>query len=85
AKTLWMEEYNFLRYFTFIRATVALLIPGKLQFQVTSTQRGPGRAMLARLAPQLAIIVLTAGSIIAGIYFYLYAPRLPVSAFWISL
>ena len=85
AKTLWMEEYNFLRYFTFIRATVALLIPGKLQFQVTSKQRGTGRAMLARLAPQLAIIVLTAGSIVAGIYFYLYAPRLPVSAFWISL
>lgn len=83
AKTLWMEEYNFLRFFTFLRATMALVTPGRIKFEVTPKQRGD--RSWALLAPQMVVAAVMAAAMVGGLYFHLYAPRLSVSAFWVTM
>ena len=85
AKTLWMEEYNLLRYFTFIRATLALVIPADWRFQVTSKQRTPRSEQTAKLMPQMLIAGVTGIALLAGALIQFTTAHLPVGAFWVNV
>lgn len=68
SKSLYMEEYNFLRFYTFMRATLALVIPGKWKFKVTPKQLTSKSRLPIILWPQMlvasaAIIALPVGAI----------------------
>lgn len=89
-KTIWMEEYNFLRFFTFMKATTALIIPIKWRFSVTPKGMNSDFSSAFRLWPQM---VLTVGAIVTipvGSYLYHLHHHLPEGAFignlfWVTL
>lgn len=85
AKTLWMEEYNFFRYFTFIRATLALVIPNNWRFVVTPKGRAVGKSGLVKLLPQALIGGGALIALLAGSYLYFTRHHLPSGAFAVTL
>lgn len=85
AKTLWMEEYNFIRFFTFIKATFTLVIPRSFQFLVTPKRMKNGFRDLLRLWPQILMVVAAFGSGIVGTYLYWTRGHLPTGAFIANL
>ena len=90
AKTVWMEEYNFLRFYTFMKATLALVIPLNWGFSVTPKQLTSDGRVPIRLWPQLLV---AAGAILAipiGSWLYHTHHHLPLGAFianlvWVTL
>jgi len=85
AKTVWMEEYNLLRFFTFIKATLALVIPIKWRFSVTPKSLGGNRRETLRLWPQVLVALGAIGSIAVGSYIYHYRHHLPEGAYIANL
>lgn len=81
AKTIWMEEYNFLRFFTFIKATLALVIPIKWGFSVTPKNMNSDFRLFFRLWPQVLVTLGAIGSILAGSYIYEHRHHLPEGAY----
>jgi cellulose synthase (UDP-forming) len=63
ARTLWMEEYNLLRYFIFLRATVGLIIPRDWRFAVTPKVLAGEAKAHRMLLPQLALAVAAIAAI----------------------
>lgn len=85
AKTVWMEEYNFYRYFTFIRATLALILPINWRFVVTPKGRAVSERMAWQLLPQ-ALVAAGAGlALAAGSYLYATRDHLPAGAFAVTV
>jgi cellulose synthase (UDP-forming) len=90
AKTIWMEEYNFLRFYTFIKATLALVIPIKWRFSVTPKGMNSDFSVAFRLWPQVLVMLGTIGSMLVGSYLYQKHHHLPEGAFianlfWLTL
>lgn len=90
AKSLWMEEYNFLRFYTFMKATMALVIPIKWRFSVTPKGMNSDYSVAFRLWPQVLIVVGTIASMAVGSYLYNRHHHLPEGAFianlfWLTL
>lgn len=85
AKTFWMEQYNFIRYFTFMRATMSLFVPKRLRFAVTPKGMQNGSSDLARLWPQIAVLAGAVGAGFAGCYLYSTRQHLPQGAFIANL
>jgi len=85
AKTVWMEEYNFFRYFTFIRATTALILPTDWRFRVTPKGRADDRSWLVKLLPQVSLVLSAAVATVLGIWIYLTHHHLTPSAFAVTL
>ncbi|HET9628377.1 MAG TPA: glycosyltransferase [Novosphingobium sp.] len=81
AKTIWMEEYNFLRFFTFIKATLALVIPIKWGFSVTPKTMNSDFRLVFRLWPQVLVTLGAIGSILIGGAIYRSHHHLPEGAF----
>lgn len=90
AKTVWMEEYNFLRFYSFMKATFALLIPIKWKFSVTPKSMNDDTQVVIRLWPQLVVALGAIGSIVFGSYRYAHHHHLPEGAylanlFWLTI
>lgn len=85
AKTMWMEEYNFLRFFTFMKATMALVIPIKWRFSVTPKGMNSDFRVAFRLWPQVLVTAGAIGSILVGSYLYHEHHHLPEGAFIANL
>ncbi|WP_221794635.1 glycosyltransferase [Aquisediminimonas sediminicola] len=81
AKTIWTEEYNFFRFFTFMKATLALVIPIKWRFSVTPKGLDMQGSLWLRLWPQFVMAIGVIGSITAGTLIYLTQHHLPEGAF----
>lgn len=89
-KTFWMEEYNFLRFYTFMNATLALIIPKEWRFRVTPKEKVENLKIPTRLAPQAFVIIGAACAIAVGSYFYFTRAHLPFDAYvanviWLSI
>jgi cellulose synthase (UDP-forming) len=63
ARTLWMEEYNLLRYFIFLRATFGLIIPRERRLAVAAKAPAGEDKAHRRLLPQLALAVAAVAAI----------------------
>jgi cellulose synthase (UDP-forming) len=63
ARTLWMEEYNLLRYFIFLRATIGLIIPRPWRLAVTPKVLAGEEKVHRKLLPQLALAVAAIAAI----------------------
>lgn len=85
AKTMWMEEYNFLRFFTFMKATLALVIPVNWRFSVTPKTMGSQGHFPVRLWPQALVALFAVGAILGGSYRYHMHHHLPQGAFIANL
>lgn len=90
AKTIYMEEYNFLRFYTFIKATLALVIPLNWGFAVTPKTLTSSDRVPARLWPQLLVAGCAIASIPLGLAMYHAHSYLPAGAFaanlvWVTL
>jgi cellulose synthase (UDP-forming) len=85
AKTLWMEEYNFFRYFTFIRASLALVLPTDWRFTVTQKGRSGDRSWMMKLLPQIMLVMSAAVGAVLGTYIYATQHHLTPSAFAVTL
>jgi len=82
---MYMEEYNFLRFFTFVRATLALVIPRNWGFAVTPKTLASSTRVPIRLWPQFAIAVAAVASIPLAVMRYSQNPYLPLGAFLANL
>lgn len=85
AKTVWMEEYNFIRFFTFMKATLALVIPIQWRFSVTSKTMSSELRLPVRLWPQMIVTMGSIASILIGSYLYHAHHHLPEGAFIANL
>jgi cellulose synthase (UDP-forming) len=63
ARTLWMEEFNLLRYFIFLRATLGLIIPREWRFAVTPKVLAGEEQAHRKLLPQLVLAVAAIAAI----------------------
>ena len=70
AKTAWMEEYNFFRYFTFIRATFALVVPLNWRFIVTPKGKVTSIGLPTILLPQALVGVGALLALVFGTWLY---------------
>lgn len=85
AKTVWMEEYNFFRYFTFMRATLALIIPMDWRFIVTPKGQALGTGTMKKLLPQALIGAGAAIALIVGTWLFVTRGHLPATAFAVTV
>lgn len=85
AKTLWMEEYNFFRYFTFMRATLALVVPINWRFVVTPKGRAVGNGFVRKLLPQAFIGAGAAIALVVGTWLFMTRGHLPAGAFAVTV
>ena len=85
AKTVWMEEYNFFRYFTFIRATLALVLPTDWRFRVTQKGRSGDRSWMMKLLPQVVLVLAAAVGVVLGTYIFATRHHLTPSAFAVTM
>lgn len=85
AKTVWMEEYNFFRYFTFMRATTALILPNDWRFRVTPKGRAHDRSWFMKLLPQISLVLSASVAAVIGTWIYLTHHHLTPSAFGVTL
>ena len=81
AKTIWTEEYNFFRFYTFMKATLALVIPIKWRFSVTPKGHDTDSGIPYGLWPQFVVAIGTVASIIIGSVIYSEQNHLPEGAF----
>lgn len=81
AKTIWTEEYNFFRFYTFMKATLALVMPIKWRFSVTPKGFEMSGNLLARLWPQVLVAVGTCVAIGLGSVLQAQHGHLPQGAF----
>jgi cellulose synthase (UDP-forming) len=63
ARTLWMEEYNLLRYFIFLRATFGLFIPKERRVVAAAKIPAGEKKVRHGLLPQLALAVAAIAAI----------------------
>ncbi|WP_066560794.1 glycosyltransferase [Croceicoccus bisphenolivorans] len=84
SKSLSMEEYNFLRFYTFIRATLAIAVPINWKFKVTPKDL-KSRSGIWGLWPQLLIAAAAVLSIPAGAYQFATSSYLPAGAFFANV
>lgn len=80
-KTLWMEEYNCLRYFTFMNATMTLFIPFNWRFRVTPKSLEGQKKIPLRLVPQAAIIIAAITAFVIGTVKLMTGGHLPLGAY----
>ncbi|MFQ5562439.1 MAG: glycosyltransferase [Parvularculaceae bacterium] len=80
-KTVWMEEYNCLRFFTFMNATLALIIPIKWRFRVTPKDLTSIGRIGLRYAPQLLIIAAALVGFSVGTVQFFSHHYLPMGAY----
>jgi len=90
AKTVWMEEYNFIRFYSFMKATLALVVPIQWRFLVTPKSMTGDVKIAVRLWPQLLVALGGMGSIVFGSYRYANYHHLPQGAylanvFWLTM
>jgi cellulose synthase (UDP-forming) len=85
AKTVWMEEYNFFRYFTFIRASLALVLPTDWRFRVTRKGRSEDHSWVIKLLPQVLLVIAAGVGAVLGTYIYETRHHLTSSAFAVTL
>ncbi len=85
AKTMWMEEYNFFRYFTFIRATFALVIPLNWRFVVTPKGRVTNIRFPAILLPQALVGVGAFFALAFGTWLYQTQSHLPPAVYAVTV
>lgn len=85
SKSLYMEEYNFLRFYTFIRATLALVIPVNWKFKVTPKNLTSSSVLPKLLWPQLLVGLAAIASIPIGAVRYQMSAYLPTGAFIANL
>lgn len=85
SKTLWMEEYNFIRFFTFMKATTALILPIKWNFSVTPKNLAAGSAFPVRLWPQFAVASAAVVAIPVGTWLYATQRHLPFAGFVLNV
>lgn len=81
SKTVFMEEYNFLRFFTFMKAAMALVIPIDWKFSVTPKTARQSRDGQFRLWPQMLVVTASLAAVPFGLYRYNTSPYLPFGAF----
>jgi len=81
AKTIWTEEYNFIRFYTFMKATLALVLPIKWRFSVTPKGRDTESGIPFSLWPQFLVVVGAIASMILGSYIYVRHHHLPEGAY----
>ncbi|HKX37007.1 MAG TPA: glycosyltransferase [Rhizorhapis sp.] len=90
AKTVWTEEYNFLRFATFIKATLALILPIKWQFSVTPKGLQGDLRLPISLWPQMLVAVGGILSMLIGAYRFHEHHYMPDGAFvanifWVAI
>ncbi|MFC4296155.1 glycosyltransferase [Novosphingobium tardum] len=85
AKSLYMEEYNYLRFFTFIKATLALVIPVDWKFSVTPKTLTSRAGVSLALWPQLLVLSAAILAIPLGLTLYRSSHYLPAGAFLANL
>lgn len=85
AKTVWTEEYNFLRFATFIKATLALVLPIKWQFSVTPKGLLGETRLPMSLWPQMLVAISGILSILVGAYRFHAYHHMPQDAFIANL
>lgn len=85
AKTLWMEEYNFFRYFTFIRATFALVVPLNWRFVVTPKGRVTSARLPTILLPQALVGVGAFFALVLGTWLYHAHSHLPAAVYSVTI
>lgn len=85
AKSLYMEEYNYLRFFTFIKATLALVIPVDWKFSVTPKTLTSRAGVSLALWPQLLVVSAAILAIPLGLTLYRANHYLPAGAFIANL
>lgn len=85
AKTVWTEEYNFIRFYTFIKATMAIVIPLNWKFSVTKKGLEDTGKTTVLLFPQLAVAGVSIISIGAGIAMFSIERHMPSGAFIANL
>lgn len=81
AKTIWTEEYNFFRFYTFMKATLALVIPIKWRFSVTPKGMDVDTGSPLRLWPQFLVAIGAIASIVVGTSIYVRHHHLPEGAY----
>ena len=85
AKTLWMEEYNFFRYFTFIRATFALVVPLNWRFVVTPKGKVTSGRVPTILIPQAIVGVGAFLALVFGTWLYNTHSHLPPAVYAVTI
>lgn len=85
AKTVWTEEYNFLRFATFMKATMALVLPIKWQFSVTPKGLRGDTRLPVSLWPQMMIAAAGILSMMIGALRFHDHPYMPTGAFIANL
>ncbi|HKR93167.1 glycosyltransferase [Novosphingobium sp.] len=85
SKTIWMEEYNFLRFFTFMKATLALVLPIKWGFSVTPKNLASRSAFPIRLWPQVLVAAAAIASIPIGTALFETRHHLPFAGFLLNI
>lgn len=85
SKTIWMEEYNFLRFFTFMKATLALVLPINWGFSVTPKNLASKSAFPIRLWPQVLVATAAIGAIPIGGWLFETRHHLPVEGFLLNV
>lgn len=81
AKTIWTEEYNFFRFYTFMKATLALVFPIKWRFSVTPKGRDTESGIPFGLWPQFLVVIGAIASMLLGSYIYIRHHHLPEGAY----
>lgn len=85
SKSLYMEEYNFLRFYTFMRATLALVIPGDWKFKVTPKHLTSRSGLPIILWPQMLVASAAIIALPVGTIRFRQAAYLPTDAFVANL
>lgn len=85
SKSLYMEEYNFLRFYTFMRATLALVIPGNWKFKVTPKQLTSKSRLPIILWPQMFVASAAIIAVPLGAIRFQQTAYLPTGAFVANL
>jgi cellulose synthase (UDP-forming) len=85
AKTVWMEEYNFFRYFTFIRATFALIVPLNWRFVVTPKDTVTSVGIPTVLLPQALVGAGALFALVVGTLIYQERSHLPPAVYAVTL
>ena len=80
-KTVWMEEYNCLRYLTFMNATITLFIPFNWRFKVTPKSLEAQKHIPLRLVPQAAIIIGAITAFFIGTFKFTTGAHLPFGTY----
>lgn len=81
AKTIWTEEYNFFRFYTFMKATLALVIPINWRFSVTPKGHDTESGIPLALWPQFLVVIGAITSMLLGSYIYIRHHHLPEGAY----